>query len=72
MGVFHHHNDMRVHNDCQICTIQNSLADFDTPVQNPYFTKLDIKSEETLLSLKNLHSKSTHLAFQARAPPQNS
>ena len=70
MSVLHHHNDFKVHNDCQICTIQSSIADADTPVEVLYFTRLDIALNFTLKTPKILHSKEIKNPLKARAPPK--
>jgi len=70
MGVFHHHNDLKIHNDCQICTIQSSIADADTPSQTPYFTQLDILHDILVPKLICLHSKTLTNPLHARAPPK--
>ena len=69
MGVLHHHDDFKVHNDCQICTIQSSIADADTPVEVLYFTQLNIASKSTVKIPKTLHSKTLTNTLKARAPP---
>lgn len=70
LGVFHHHDDLNVHNDCQICTIQSTIADADTPSQTSYFTKLDILHDNTVVKFINLHSKTVTNPLHARAPPK--
>jgi len=66
---FHHHNDMQEHNDCQICTIQNSIADMDTPTDVTYLTLLSLISESTITTLENLQTQKDYRTFSARAPP---
>jgi len=70
MGVFHHHNDLKQHPDCKICTLQSSIANADTPVDVVYLSQLDIASESIVVKLINLHSKKTKNYFNARAPPK--
>ncbi|WP_457748472.1 hypothetical protein [Sulfurimonas sp.] len=70
MGVFHHHNDLKQHNDCKICTVQSSLAHADTPVAVQYFTKLELFNESIVAPLLSLHVKQTYNPLQARAPPK--
>jgi len=70
MGVFHHHNDLKIHNDCQICTIQASIANADTPIQTPYFTQLDILHDNLIVKLISLDSKTIINPLHARAPPK--
>jgi len=69
IGVFHHHNDLKQHNDCQICTIQSSIADADTPVEAIYFTRLDIKPDDIVKTSKSIYSKTLTNPLKARAPP---
>ena len=70
IGVFHHHDDFKIHNDCQICTIQSSIADTDTPSQTSYFTQLDILHDNLALKLISLDSKTITSPLHARAPPK--
>ena len=70
MGVFHHHNDLKQHNDCKICTVQASIANADTPVDTLYLTKLDLVHEGVVGSLTSLHVKKIHNHLKARAPPK--
>ena len=69
LGVLHHHNDLKQHSDCKICTLQSSIAHADTPVDVVYLTKLDIYAESILIKLTNLHSKELTNLLYARAPP---
>lgn len=70
MGVFHHHEDLKQHNDCQICTIQSNLSNIDTPVDVTYLTLLEISSETTITKLTNLISNKIQKTDNARAPPK--
>jgi len=69
MGAMHHHNDLKQHSDCQICTIQSSIAHADTPVDVVYLTQLDIYKESILTQLETLHTKKLQNSLHARAPP---
>jgi len=69
MGSFHHHNDLKQHNDCQICTIQHNVTDIDTPADVSYLTLFTIVLEATLASLPNFQIEKQNLTFSARAPP---
>jgi hypothetical protein len=69
MGVFHHHDDLKQHNNCQICTLQASIANADTPVATVYLSKIDTYSESILTKLVSLHSVQTQQNFHIRAPP---
>ena len=70
MGVFHHHNDLKQHNDCKICIIQSNLAQVDTPVEVQYLTSLELLNESIATAHISLHVKQVHNYFQVRAPPK--
>lgn len=69
MGVFHHHNDLKQHNNCQICTISHNLVDIDTPIEVSYLTTLTLKSDSITAKLADLHQKAVISTLQVRAPP---
>jgi hypothetical protein len=69
IGVFHHHDDMKSHNDCQICTIQSSIADADTPSQTLYLSKIELFSDSTISKFPTLHEYKQYIPLRARAPP---
>lgn len=69
MGVFHHHNDLLNHTDCQLCTIQHSIADADAPTEVEYFTKIDIYSFAITAEIPVFHPTYPHTTLHARAPP---
>ena len=69
MGIFHHHNDLKQHNDCKICTVQSSLAHADTPIDAHYLTDLEIANESIITALVSLHVKKIDNQLKARAPP---
>jgi len=70
MGVFHHHNDLKQHNNCQICALQSSIANADTPRDIVYITTLDLFHESIITPLQNRHVRKTFNQLQARAPPK--
>jgi len=69
MGVFHHHNDLKQHNDCPICTISHNLTDIDTPTEVSYLTTLALQSESIIVRLTDLHQKALTSTLKSRAPP---
>ena len=69
MGSLHHHNDLKPHNDCQICTIQHNVTDIDTPIDVSYLTLFSIHSEATISTVANLQQEATYFTSLARAPP---
>ena len=71
LGVFHHHHDdVQVHNDCQICIIQSNIIDGDIPTTTLYLSKIDIESEAVIAELKSLYIWQKKEKLQARAPPK--
>ena len=68
-AVFHHHNDVKQHTECQICVIQSSLAEADTPSDTIYFTKLELFSEATKSDLPQFTFAKCNAPLRARAPP---
>lgn len=70
MGVFHTHHDLKPHNDCQICTIQSSIADADTPTDSLYLTRLSLIHEVVSAKLPILNTTKLNSTKQARAPPK--
>jgi len=69
MGVFHHHDNLKPHNDCQICTIQSNIADADTPNEIIYLSKIEIFSDVTISKLPNIYEYKQPIPLKARAPP---
>jgi len=69
LGSMHHHNDLKQHNDCKICTIQSNIANADTPVERLYLTQLDIFSESILTQLISIQTAQVNSSLYARAPP---
>lgn len=69
LGVLHHHNDLRVHNDCQICILQSNITNGDTPQDVVYITPLEHFSEQILSKPKKLHVKTFYSNISSRAPP---
>ena len=70
MGAMHHHNDLKSHSDCQICTISSSVTDIDTPSDVVYLTPLTLLHEATLTQLPLFTSKHTDSLNNSRAPPK--
>ena len=70
MGVFHHHDNLKQHNDCQICIIQSNISDIDTPVDVFYLNSLNKYSQKSISKLFNLHINLVTTTFKARAPPK--
>ncbi len=69
LGSMHHHNDLKQHNDCKICTIKASMANADTPVDVVYLSELEIFHEAIVAELENLTAKKFFNPLNARAPP---
>lgn len=69
MGVFHHHNDLKPHHECQICTIESIIADIDLPQEHSYLENIDTEVEVILTSLSTQEQEKRVSTLQARAPP---
>ena len=69
LGAVHHHNDLKQHSDCKICTVHSNFVHADTPVDVVYLTQLDIYSESIITKLITLHAKAEKNSLYARAPP---
>ena len=69
MGVMHHHNDLKSHSDCQICTVSSSVTDIDTPSDVVYLTQLTLLHEATFSQLPYFTSKHIGSFNNPRAPP---
>ncbi|SFV52837.1 hypothetical protein MNB_SM-6-346 [hydrothermal vent metagenome] len=70
LGSMHHHNDLKQHNDCQICTIQSNLSHADTPVDTLYIQDIILQAQTPITALSNLIASAAQIRLTARAPPQ--
>ncbi len=68
-SVFHSHNDLKSHNDCQICTVQSNISNADTPSENVYLSNIELFSQGTISKLPNQHESQKFISLRARAPP---
>ena len=69
IGVFHHHNDLKQHNECQICTVQSSIANADMPTETVYLSEIKIYSEEVESNFPTFSKNRNRILLKARAPP---
>ena len=69
VSVFHHHNDLKVHNDCQICTVQSNISNADTPSETIYLSKIELFSQGVISKLPNQNESQKFISLRARAPP---
>jgi len=69
LGSMHHHNDLKQHNDCQICTIQSNLSHADTPVDTLYIQDITLQAQTPVAALSNLIASAAQIKCTARAPP---
>ncbi len=72
LGSQHHHDDLKQHSDCQICTVQSSLSHADTPADSCYLSDISPYSEATIGSLASIIVSSKQIISHARAPPKHS
>ncbi|MDQ7067900.1 MAG: hypothetical protein Q9M40_07935 [Sulfurimonas sp.] len=69
MGVFHHHTDLKVHEDCQICTIASSIADADTPIEQTYLLELQTVLDTSVVCKVFIYLDEVYKPLNSRAPP---
>lgn len=69
LGSMHHHDDFKVHNDCQICTLQHNLSNGDIPTQALYLQEIENLSSPIFANLSSLHVSTLQTNLNARAPP---
>jgi len=69
LSGMHHHNDLKQHNNCQICTLQSSLSHADTPVETLYVQEITFQAQTPIATLSNLVASAAQIALTARAPP---
>jgi len=72
LGVLHHHDDMEVHEDCQICTIQSNITDGDISRENPSHISLKLASDAGIAYEELFHTCTIFASLHARAPPKYS
>lgn len=70
MGSFHHHNDGKQHNDCQICIVQSSILDADIPQENVYLSYLENIAEAIVVPPVLPHCNQLISNVNSRAPPK--
>ena len=70
MGSFHHHDDGRQHEDCQVCTIQSTMLDSDVPTTSVYLAYLENFSEAIVTPLLSINKVGDISNVNSRAPPQ--
>jgi hypothetical protein len=71
MNGLHHHDDIIQHVDCQMCVVQNTLSDFDTPLDVFYLSKITLSPKNILSQYQTLHSLKPFTTLHERAPPYN-
>ena len=70
MGSFHHHHDGKQHNDCQVCTVQSTIFDADTPQESVYLSQIKHFNEGIVTPLFSLHINQLISNVNSRAPPK--
>lgn len=72
MSVFHHHSDMQLHEDCQICLLQSNISDADMPNESDYVGKIQKISYDLEVVAFLFDKRSNYTSLYPRAPPKNS
>ncbi len=67
--AFHHHDDLRSHNDCPVCVIQSNFFSADTPPDVVYLSLVENFSEPILTSFVFYTYKIIYQT-KARSPPK--
>ena len=70
LGVLHHHNDFKQHNDCKICLVKSNLAHADTPDDTAFLPPVDFISEPALGRHFVIVITARPTSLLARAPPK--
>lgn len=71
LGAMHHHEDLKSHNDCQVCALQLDLLDGDIPSEPVYLQEISSYSSPIIVQQKILHVTLVPSNTSARAPPFN-
>lgn len=69
LTAMHHHNDLKPHSECKICTIQSNIVNADTPVETLYLSELTINSQAIIIKPDIRDNTQLIKSLQARAPP---
>ncbi len=69
MGSFHHHDDLKQHNSCQICLIQSNIISADIPSDISYLPTIKQISELIVPNLTNFYHYIQISSLHSRAPP---
>ena len=69
LSVTHHHNDLKQHNDCKICTLQSNISNVDTPLEVNYLSDIDIIFEKILFISIFIYIEKFKNNLHQRAPP---
>lgn len=68
LASFHHHNDLKTHNDCPICVLQSNFSSADTPTKFS-LEKIEFEFIPIILTfISVILSKRAKYIF-SRAPP---
>ncbi len=70
LGVLHHHDDLKQHNDCKICLVKSNLTHADTPDDAVFLPPVNFISEPTSGKLSVIVITAKPTSLQARAPPK--
>jgi len=70
LGAAHHHNDLKQHNECQICQINSNLSVGDTPSETTTAYLLETKKETPKTTFTSQITKQLPNHYQTRAPPK--
>ena len=69
LSTTHHHNDLKLHNDCKICILQSNITNADTPPPTSYLVDITIISEQISTYFTLFYNQSFYSTLHSRAPP---
>ncbi|MEN4045449.1 MULTISPECIES: hypothetical protein [unclassified Sulfurimonas] len=72
MAVFHHHSDLEVHEDCQICSISSNIFDGDIQREPVYLPTLGQTLCFVPVSTLFIYINEIYTPRNPRAPPSYS
>jgi hypothetical protein len=70
LSATHHHNDLKKHTECLVCSVNINLQNLDTGKSAELLPSLHIYKETPQSPLFKGEEKELHLSYRSRAPPQ--
>jgi hypothetical protein len=71
LSLTHHHNDLKLHNDCKICILQSDILNSNTPPQTIFLSNIGNFQEEIVADVDIALIQKIKTSLHQRAPPYN-